>query len=505
MALTDDILPGSSMTLGTLLRSQAGIVVFETIIVACLMFGTFSLLVRVTDMETVGLWVLVNALLGFSRAADFWSRGLGSFVGQARGKGEDFEAAGFVSTAVWSGVAGYALLAVLGASLVWLFAEQLAGAGHAVVVRDIVPLMALTFWLLALSGIYGGAFLAFGKPLLKASQTVGGAVVFLVLAALLAPHYGLWGILVAQALQGGLVLVWAATAFHGFVARDSTATWRKSQFRQLASYGSKALVVGMLQLGIEPVIRLLASQFGGLGAVVAVELASRVITVVRSVITALGQILVPEFARLGAAAPQELDILFRDVNRLFLVASISAFSLLVSAAPALEELVLGRSGTGLVAFLWILSVGWYSNTVTSSAYFLLLGQRRLRPLFWSHLIMTLGAIVLGTAGGLFSGIHGALAGAASAIALSSLYLVTAADEGRGIFRAYTNCLSNEPVRFVPVLVAIASITLLEMSGFLLQGLVARICGHAAVIAATATACLVFGDIRGIAATAARIR
>ena len=70
----------------TFICSPSGVVVVETLLLACLMFGTFSVLVRVTDLETVGLWVLVNALLSFSRAADFWSRGLSSFVGEARGE-----------------------------------------------------------------------------------------------------------------------------------------------------------------------------------------------------------------------------------------------------------------------------------------------------------------------------------------------------------------------------------------------------------------------------------
>ena len=79
------------MTIIGLMRSPSGIVIIETVLLALLMFGTFSVLVRVCDMHTIGLWVLVNSLLGFARVADFWSKGLSSFIGEARGQGDDDE------------------------------------------------------------------------------------------------------------------------------------------------------------------------------------------------------------------------------------------------------------------------------------------------------------------------------------------------------------------------------------------------------------------------------
>lgn len=492
------------MTLAALIRSPSGIVVIETILLACLTFATFSVLVRVTNMETVGLWVLVNSLLGFSRAADFWSRGLSSFAAEARGKGRPDEASAFVSTAVITGAAGYAVLAALGATIIWLFAGPLAGEAHAPLVREIVPLMGFTFWLLSVGGIYQGGFLAFGRPGLKAAQTAGGACVFLIFSLLLAPRYGLWGILTAQALQGLAMLAFSAFAFHGFLA-GSTPAWRRDKCQQLMAFGSKAIAVGTLQLAIEPVIRLLANHFGGLGTVTAVELASRFIGIVRSLITSLGQLLVPQFARIGAEGKEELPALYRDMNRLFLVASLSGFSLLATAAPAVEELMLGRTGTGFVPYLWILSVGWFANTVTSPAHFHLLAQRRLRTLFWSHAIMTGGAAALGIAGGVLAGAAGAMIGATLAIAASSIYLIAATQTGEAGPSGHAACLRAEPALLLPVLTAIAAVTLLETSGLLHGGTFLRAGGYAAAITATLITCLIFGDIRGLLQTAARIR
>jgi O-antigen/teichoic acid export membrane protein len=300
------------------------------------------------------------------------------------------------------------------------------------------------------------------------------------------------------------MLAFSAIAFHGFLV-GGTPVWRGENCRQLMSFGSKSIAIGTLQLAIEPVIRLLANHFGGFGSVAAVELASRFIGIVRSLITSLGQILVPQFARIGAEGKSELPALYRDMNRLFLVASLSGFSLLATAAPAVEELMLGRSGTGFVLYLWILSIGWFANTVASPAHFQLLAQRVLRPLFWSHAIMTGGAAVLGIAGGFLAGPTGAMMGAAIALAASSLYLIAATRSGAAGPSGHAACLKAEPSLLVPVLTAIAAISALELSGLLNGDALLRASGYAAAIGATLTTCLIFGDVRGLLQTAARLR
>lgn len=472
---------------------------------AALQFGTFSLLVRTTEMEAFGLWVLVNALLSYSRAADFWSNGLTSFVGEARGRGKTDDAAGFVATAVLSGVVGYALLAVLGGTVIHVFAQPLASASHIELVREIVPLMALTFWLLAVAAVYQAGFLGFGRPALKATQTIGGAVLFFVLALWLAPRYGLWGILVAQALQATAMLAFGCLTFHGVVARTRRISWRRDQFYRLAQFGSRAIAVGAVQLAIEPVIRLLANHFGGLGVVVVIELASRIISVVRSVITAIGQIIVPEFARLWGSGAPELTALYCRVCRLFLLAGISGFGLLLSAAPAVEDVVFGKTGTGFVSFLCILAIGWLGNTVAAPAYFLLFSRLQMRPIFWANIIMTGGAITLGTIGGLLGGIHSALAGVAGSLAAAGGFLLSVSGMPGNAFKELFNLLRTKPERLLPLLSAGAALIAIDQSGVLQAKAITRGIAYAAAIIVTLSTALVFGDVRGIIRTASNLR
>lgn len=487
------------------IASPSGIVVIETMLLAILNFAVYSILLRVSDTETIGLWVLANSLLGFSRVADFWSRGLSSFVAEALGRGNGQTAAGFVSTAALTGAAGYLILAGLGTFVVYLLADSIAGDNHAATLRDVLPLMAMTFWLTSLAGVYQLAFFGFGRPLFKVIQTLGGALLFLLAVTLLAPAHGLAGILLAQVLQGLAMLAFALVAFHGFIAPRGASLWQSESFTNLVKFGGKVTIVGVFQLAIDPLIRLIVNFFCGLSSVAVVDLASRLIALARGVIVSLGQILVPAFAHLSAEGTANVKALYRDTNRLFLLVSIPTFSLMLSAAPFLEEILFGHRESQFLPFIWILSAAWFANVVTAPAHFFMLGRRQLRPLLWSHVIMTVGAILLGSLGGLLAGVYGALGGVAVAFIVASAYLAKRVEYVVGESSGYSRFIFTNPAALLP-LVAASLVTLaINASSIRLADAGSRFAGYSLAIAVTFGICLVVVRFRDILMLAGRIK
>jgi O-antigen/teichoic acid export membrane protein len=77
--------------------------------------------------------------------------------------------------------------------------------------------------------------------------------------------------------------------------------WSGRQFRQMIGYGGKAMVLGAIQLAIDPIIRLIADGYGGVAIIPALELAMRLIAVARSFVAPLAQVLIPAFARRNAS------------------------------------------------------------------------------------------------------------------------------------------------------------------------------------------------------------
>jgi O-antigen/teichoic acid export membrane protein len=435
------------------LQSKYAIVVAEAILLAFFTFGTFSVLVRLTDIKTIGLWVLLNSLLSFSRMADFWSTGLVSFVAQSVAEGQRQKAANLVSTAIITGAAGYLLLVAIVGPVIYIFAGAIPGVEDKEQVRLILPLMCLTFWLLSVAATYQIGFLGFDRPGYKVIQTVGGAAMFLLLSVILVPHNGIWGILLAQAIQAFLMLAYGFSIFQFGVVRGAAKfRWYRQDFNKLARFGSKAVVVSVLQIAVDPLIRLLVSHFGGLAAVTLVELATRAIVAVRGLILSVGQLLVPAFARASTQQDDATGKLFLEARTNIMLVTIPSLSCLLSLAPLMERLMLGDRQPLFVPMLWLLCLGWGVNTIISPSYFLLTGHRRLWPLFWNRLMMLVAVGVLGRLGGLAFGVMGVVAGITTGLVLSSIILLLATREFKGKTERKLNFWSSA-LWLMPVLMA----------------------------------------------------
>ena len=414
--------------LKNVLRSSYTIVIIETLLLTLFTLGTFSLLLRLTDAKTIGLWVLINSLLSFSRIADFWSAGLSSFVAQSLAEKKQQTAISLVSTAVISTAIGYFALIIIVTPSLYIFASHIPGVQDVVELRRILPLMSFTFWLLSMATTYQIGFLGFNRAGLKVMQTVSGAVIFLVGSLLLVPRYGLWGILLAQTAQGACMLVYAVGVFHLKLAGGlASLRWSRRDFSTLANYGSKFGVISIMQVATDPIARLLVSQFGGLESVTIVEVANRIILAARGLIISAGQVLVPEFAR-GSAQDVSVTVkLYRLTRQIFVQGTIVGFALLLCLAPLFETVMLGKPTALFIPIFWVLCWGWGINTAAAPAFFLLTGHRRLRPLFWNRLLHLAATLVLGAIGGWWQGTLGVCYGVALGLALSALLILKAAE------------------------------------------------------------------------------
>ena len=411
-----------------LLRTKYFVVIAEVFLMTLLTLSSFSILVRLTDVKTIGFWVLLNSLLSFSKMADFWSAGLVTFVAEDVARGDDLKASRMVSTSMLTAAIGFLAIVVLVGFCLSAFADHIPGVDDAGLVRSVVPLMCVTFWLTTVAATYQVGFLGFNRPLLKLVQNVGGSLVFLVLSIALVPQLGLRGILIAQALQGFLMLCFGVLVFHGLMTKSSPLSWSNVDFKRLTHYGSKATVVGFLQLACDPIIRLLASHFGGLAAVTLIELATRMIVAVRGLIMSVGLLLVPAFARASLQDHAATAKLYGTARQVFIMVTVPIIAGLLCLAPFLERLMLVKPTPEFIPMMWMLSLGWGVNIVTAPAFFLLTGRRKLRPLFWNRLLMLLSVLIFGAVGGQIFGILGVTFGVTVGLVLASLIVFQAARE-----------------------------------------------------------------------------
>lgn len=412
--------------------SPGGLSLTEHTAFTLLSMITFAVLLRRFGLEIVGLWTLTTALLNYCQIGDIWSKGLMSFIGEERGRNALSDAASYASTTITTGAVGYLLVMSIGGGAVYFAAPYLLATEHVELVRQNLPLMVTAYWLIACSESFSLAFVGFGFIWMRTLQKIGGSLLFLLAALALDPSKGLTGILSIQVFQGGAMLFFGIFAFYGFVVwKIRHSLWSRSKIKIIFNFGSKLFVVGGVQYAVEPIIKILVTQFSGIEMVSVLEIVMRLIQGFRGLIISVGQVIVTSFARHRSGCLIADNVPLRDAfvtaTHLFFGSSLIIFSLLFAAGPLISVLFLDAKaqadvGVSFQTMLLVFGTSWFFNTVASVGYFLFIAMRAAKKLLILSMIRAGLIAILGFPLGAFFGLSGVIAAVFLAFAMSATYL-----------------------------------------------------------------------------------
>ena len=423
-----------------LILSPAGVTILEHASITLLMMAAYAILISRYGLEVTGVWILMTALVNFAHVGDVWSKGLLSFMGEARGAKSPQDAASYASTVIITSALGYFILIALCGGALYIIAPYAFPARYQDGIITTLPLLVLAYWLIASAGNFIQAFIGFGLPLIAAIQRVGGAVVFLIGISIHASDDGLISIFQIQIIQGTIMICFGMVIYFGVITRPlKHAIWDRRKLGELVGFGSKMLTVGFVQSAAEPIIKFMFGHFAGIAVVTVMEIASRLIQGVRGLTLSLGQIIITYFARIASQKRIEKSVTgephfadeFCSISSLMISGSIAMFAILFSLAPLLKWLFFNteieQPETAFFALILVsLGLAWLFNAITSTAYFLLVALRHSRSLFITEAIRTCLITCFGFGLGLIFGLNGLLVGIISGFVISSLYLFQAA-------------------------------------------------------------------------------
>ena len=128
-----------------LLLSPAGVTILEHASITLLMMAAYAILIRRYGLEVTGVWILMTALVNFAHVGDVWSKGLLSFMGEARGANTPQNAASYASTAIITGALGYFILIALCGGVLYVLAPFVFPAHYVDDVTANLPLLVLAY------------------------------------------------------------------------------------------------------------------------------------------------------------------------------------------------------------------------------------------------------------------------------------------------------------------------------------------------------------------------
>ena len=390
---------------GSVLPRNISYAALQAVVALAATFLAYRLLVKHVGLEILGLWSLLTAGSIAARLADVsGAGGLARFVAVEREAGRNPNL--HVHTVVLTSLALNGLVS----AVLWLVAGELIArfieARNQAIAGELVPWAVLLIGLLTpLAAALTSAVDGLQRADIRATILCASFIVFLGLSAVMIPHYGIRGFLLAQTFQQIIVIVACWGVLHRYIPALGLIPYRWSGhvFRQTAAYGVKTQTNALASMLSDPVAKMLLSQWGGLSAVAVYELASRLVLGVRSLLVQAAQPLIPAFA---AGSSTDLTHLLRKSARMASNAALLSAMLVAIASPVYSYLMLGEISGALLGTIFLLVIGYGINSLAVPHYLLGIALNQMR---WNIASQFLMAISIAVAGGVFGPLFGSVA------------------------------------------------------------------------------------------------
>lgn len=362
----------------------------------------YRIMVANLGVDAVGAWAVLTSATAVAALTDIGvGRAVIKFVAQRPEEGRAYLETGMVASALACLIivllAYWPIRLLLTATLPpeWLDA-----------ILALLPFSLAAFWLANVGGVPLSGLVALHRTDRRTIVTIAGNLAYLLCAVVLVPRLGLAGMAWGLLVRDGVKLAAGMSVLNGGGPNllRLMPRWSGPHFREMLGYGLRFQLTSVANFLFEPTSRLLLARFGSLEAVGFYELASRLVQIVRSVIVAANQTLIPAFAALRSDA--ERIALYRFACERTILVTAASMLFLIPLAKPVAELWLGQRAPLFVEYTAILTVAWSINLIAAPSYFLALGLGSFRGVLACHATQAAGTVMFGVALGIAFGATG---------------------------------------------------------------------------------------------------
>lgn len=400
--------------------------VAQALTVGAVYFFLFRFVLRQLGVDKLGVWSIVLATTSVGQVANLGlSGGVVKFVASYLARNDRRAVCEIIQTATLSiaAVTGVAALALFPIAR-WVIVMILPETQHYDAIA-ILPYSLLGFWLVTTATVLNSGLDGLHRIDLRNCLVIATTLLNLGLAYTLVPQYGLMGLAYAHVIHSGVLLVAAWIMLKSQLPQMPVISfrWTFGRFRELLAYGINLQVITFSTILLEPVTKGLLAVFGSLATVGYYEMASRMITQLRAVITSANQVLVPTFAELKETDLPRLREMYRRTYLLLTYVTPVPFVLVVLLTPMISGLWIGAYEPQFVWASWLLAGGWFVNVLAAPAYFTNLGTGELRWNVIAHLAMLMFIAMVGTALGALVGAYGVIVAMTASLAVGGAIIL----------------------------------------------------------------------------------
>ena len=287
---------------------------------------------------------------------------------------------------------------------------------------SILPYSLLCLIINAVNGIYASVLDGMQKNYIRNLVFSISSVFLLGGTYVLAPHYGLRGVALAQLGQSVFTLITCLILIIFRLKYNPFKwNWSKDIFKQIFSYGMKFQFISLAVMINEPVIKILLGKFGGMAFAGYYEMANRLLLQARGIIVNATQSLVPILVNV---TKNEVPAFYKKIFSNVMFFSLTAVCLIVLSGRLVSLYWIGHYEQVFYYTLLLLAFSTYVNLLTSPSYFYYVAKANLNVLIRTQIILSLTNLLVSIVLGYYFGGYGVVIGWFLAVLTGSIYLIS---------------------------------------------------------------------------------
>ncbi len=399
----------------------------QSVVVAATLFFLYRFLLKTIPVEHIGIWSVIFAAASIGKLAEMGvSAGVVKFVAAALARSEEEEAAKSIQTAATATSVGIGLCMLLAYASSPLYLSWLVGKAHMDVASSVLGLALLSFWLSSVASVFQSALDGCHRMDSRSMLNIATTLLHFVLCLAFTPSWGLWGLGLSQIIQALVTLVGNQLMLRRYLPSIGFRFWgwNTLHFRALLRYGLNAQLASVsITLLSEPITKAFITNFGGLGMVAYYDMATRMISQLRSVVLSAFQAMVPMVSHLHENNREQLRELYVRASQSMSLVALPLFGAIAAFAPYISLIWIGRVESVFVYSSSVLAAGWCLNTLIVPAYMINLGTGQLSWNTRSHIVIGIVNSLAGWALCEWIGPSGAILAWSGGLAIGSLALL----------------------------------------------------------------------------------
>ncbi|MEN9577063.1 MAG: hypothetical protein RJA70_72 [Pseudomonadota bacterium] len=378
--------------------------VVQMLVVGASYFVLYRFVYQQLGIEALGIWSSVLAVTSVSRLSQLGlGPSLSRFVAQRLAQNDHDGViavlhSGQLMIGLFTGVASLAI-ALSAPFFLHLFVQEASLAAG----LSLVPWALLSLWINALSGVQQAGLDGAQRMDLRSLLVTLSTLLYVGISLMWLPHFGVLALAYAQVIQAATLYLGTSLLLRRRLGAVPLLPTRASKpvVKEMLAYGLSIQALAGLTMVLDAATKALLSTYGGLAMVGWFEMANRLVTQIRSLLSAASQALVPAFAHAQAVNPEEVRLMYKDSYGLFLFVCPPIFGLSVLATPFISEVWIGHYEPLFVNSVYMLSVGMYLAMFSTPAYTANLGLGTLAPNAWAGAFIMGVLVTLGPLLGMF--------------------------------------------------------------------------------------------------------